>query len=466
MAEDGGKKEEEKLEFTPEGEALGYISLDQARVLAMRTAKESPGAYGRRFRNFPMAFEVVKDDETEDHYAVTLSFRPQGRFAGIPGQEQFFIEKEGGVAHRQVLSLPVAEGGRHLPVVPIAIGLVAVATAAALGVVLVGGGGSGEGDGNEAPVPTVAAAPTSTQVRPSPTVVPLAVILTPVSAPELTTEAALVPEPTRTPTPTLAPTPLPTSTSTPVPTPKPIPTLTPTKVRTPTVVAGSLSSSQSGSTPAYQLSNFHVFHTDLRSMEFKVDYIYSGEPGKMAFSVRVYREDEELPICLGESELSSENGAGTATMTASICPRVQLTDIISTNWVRVDMFSGSAHVLSEIFRSGRLWLPSLAAPAVLTPTRLPAATLAPTLTPTPVPTATAIPTPTPAVSSTLIQLTYFTFDSHKDDVLRIQGMPTEVKRYDVLGYYYWDYGRSRVTFDVASDRVTEWDNSGGNLKLQ
>ena len=39
MAEDQGK-EEEKFDFTPEGEAVGYISLDQARVLAMRHARE------------------------------------------------------------------------------------------------------------------------------------------------------------------------------------------------------------------------------------------------------------------------------------------------------------------------------------------------------------------------------------------------------------------------------------------
>ena len=38
MAEDQGK-EEEKFDFTPEGEAVGYISLDQARVLAMRHAR-------------------------------------------------------------------------------------------------------------------------------------------------------------------------------------------------------------------------------------------------------------------------------------------------------------------------------------------------------------------------------------------------------------------------------------------
>ena len=63
MVEDKGK-EEEKFDFTPEGEALGYISLDQARVLAMRTARETPGAYSPRFASVPMAFEVVEDEET------------------------------------------------------------------------------------------------------------------------------------------------------------------------------------------------------------------------------------------------------------------------------------------------------------------------------------------------------------------------------------------------------------------
>ena len=104
MVEDEGKKEEEKFEFTSEGESLGYISSDQARVLAMRTARESPGDYGRRLSGVSMAFEVVEEEDTEDHYVITLSFRPQGRFTGTPGQEQFFIEKEGAIAHRQVLS--------------------------------------------------------------------------------------------------------------------------------------------------------------------------------------------------------------------------------------------------------------------------------------------------------------------------------------------------------------------------
>ena len=56
MSEVGDK--EDKPEFTSEGETLGYISLDQAQILAMRTAREAPGAYGRRFARVPMAFEA------------------------------------------------------------------------------------------------------------------------------------------------------------------------------------------------------------------------------------------------------------------------------------------------------------------------------------------------------------------------------------------------------------------------
>ena len=127
MTQDEGKQEEDKLEFTPQGETFGYISMDQARVLAMQTARQTPGEYGRRFAEILMAFDVVEENETEDYYEVTLSFRPQGAFTGTPGQEQFFIEKEGSVAHRQVLSFPVV-ARRRLPVIPAAIVLVVVLT--------------------------------------------------------------------------------------------------------------------------------------------------------------------------------------------------------------------------------------------------------------------------------------------------------------------------------------------------
>jgi len=164
--QDAEKKEEEKFEFDAAGEALGYISLDQARVLAMRTARETPGAYGRRLRGVPMAFEVAGEEETEDHYVVTLSFRPEGEFAGTQGQEQFFIEKEGAVAIRQVLGLPRRAGERRFPVIPVAIGLLVVALVAVVGVVFAAGGLGGGGDEES---PSGALVPTST---PLPTTVP------------------------------------------------------------------------------------------------------------------------------------------------------------------------------------------------------------------------------------------------------------------------------------------------------
>ena len=243
MAEDGGQKDEEKLEFDSAGQGFGYISLDQARVLAMRTARETPGEYGRRFTNVPMAFEVVEDEETEDHYVVTLSVRPQGRFTGTPGREQFFIEKEGTVAHRQVLSLPVAERGRRFPLIPISIGLAAVVIAAVVFVVFVADR-SGSGEGEDSPVaglvPTITPAST---ITPAPvaliaTAVPTPTLAdTPPPAAEVTPEAVLTAEPVRIPTPTYIPTPTPTATTTPVPAPTTsILNSTPTTPPTPLVV--------------------------------------------------------------------------------------------------------------------------------------------------------------------------------------------------------------------------------------
>ena len=194
MAEDEGKQEE-KFDFTREGEALGYISLDQARVLAMRTAREAPGAYGRRFQDVPMAFEVADEDETEDHYVLTLSFRPEGAFTGAQGQEQFFIEKEGNVAVRQVLSLPAAVGGRRFPVIPAAIGLAVVVIAVVIGVVFATRGGSVDGEPTALVTPNPSASETGapptktrtstleTTIAPKPGPSPVSVSVPPPSVP-------------------------------------------------------------------------------------------------------------------------------------------------------------------------------------------------------------------------------------------------------------------------------------------
>ena len=109
MAEEESKKEEEKLEFTAEGEAVAYISLEQARLLALQTARDNAGFYGRRYATRSPVLEVVSSEEGEDFYYVVVSYRPSARFRGEPGSEQFTIDKTGAIELRQILTEPQPE---------------------------------------------------------------------------------------------------------------------------------------------------------------------------------------------------------------------------------------------------------------------------------------------------------------------------------------------------------------------
>ena len=51
MVEEEGKKDDQKLEFTPEGETFGYISLAQARVLALQDTRDNREIYWPPSRN-------------------------------------------------------------------------------------------------------------------------------------------------------------------------------------------------------------------------------------------------------------------------------------------------------------------------------------------------------------------------------------------------------------------------------
>ena len=105
MADEEGRKEGKKLEFTPEGEALGYISLDQAQVLARRHAQDNRDFYGR-FAKRELVWEELTAEESEDYYRVRLSYRPARWFRGQPGVELFVIDKTGPIELRQILSEP------------------------------------------------------------------------------------------------------------------------------------------------------------------------------------------------------------------------------------------------------------------------------------------------------------------------------------------------------------------------
>ena len=106
MAQEEEKKEEEKFELDSTGEALGYISLDQARVLAMEHARDNRDFYGRPYASRELVWEVSSQEESEDYYDIRLSYRPTEGFRGEPGLEQFTIDKTGPIRLRQILSQP------------------------------------------------------------------------------------------------------------------------------------------------------------------------------------------------------------------------------------------------------------------------------------------------------------------------------------------------------------------------
>ena len=65
-----------------------------------------------------------------------------------------------------------------------------------------------------------------------------------------------------------------------------------------------------------------------------------------------------------------------------------------------------------------------------------------------------------------VTATYFTRGSHQDDVLRLQGTPTDIQRYEALGRETWSYGLSRVTISARTRTVLDWSNHDGQLKVR
>jgi hypothetical protein len=55
----------------------------------------------------------------------------------------------------------------------------------------------------------------------------------------------------------------------------------------------------------------------------------------------------------------------------------------------------------------------------------------------------------------------FTRGSHGDDVLRLQGTPSDINRYPALGYEAWQYGYSQVKISTSTGRVIDISNPAG-----
>lgn len=60
-------------------------------------------------------------------------------------------------------------------------------------------------------------------------------------------------------------------------------------------------------------------------------------------------------------------------------------------------------------------------------------------------------------------LAYFTIGSSLDHVRRLQGTPTSITKFELLGQEIWTYGYSRITF--KNSRVQQYSNASYNLKV-
>ena len=104
--EDNGKGQNSQ----PAGSGGGFVSLEQARDIALGHARDDQGFYGGLWSKRPLAWLVLVAEEREDAYYVRLSYQPAQKFSGEPGVEAFIISKTGEVRSRSILSEPKGKG--------------------------------------------------------------------------------------------------------------------------------------------------------------------------------------------------------------------------------------------------------------------------------------------------------------------------------------------------------------------
>ena len=99
-----GEQEEEQPESQPSSGTGEFISLDQARGIALDHARENQDFYGRRYARMDLAWEVVSQEERADGYRVQLTYQLAHGFRGNAGVEEFTIDRQGSVQSRCIVS--------------------------------------------------------------------------------------------------------------------------------------------------------------------------------------------------------------------------------------------------------------------------------------------------------------------------------------------------------------------------
>ena len=99
---------EKRDEFDSAGEALGYISLDQALLEARRLVRQDEERYRQRLGWEEIVWMEASSDPREDSYRIVVQFRRPAR--GLreeqTGEEEFIFGLTGELRDRQVLLWP------------------------------------------------------------------------------------------------------------------------------------------------------------------------------------------------------------------------------------------------------------------------------------------------------------------------------------------------------------------------
>ena len=94
--------------FDSAGEAIAYISLDQAVLTARRLVREDEERYHHRLGWDTIVWTETDSEQREDSYRVVLQFRrpERGLREEQTGEEEFIFDLTGGLQDRQVLLWP------------------------------------------------------------------------------------------------------------------------------------------------------------------------------------------------------------------------------------------------------------------------------------------------------------------------------------------------------------------------
>lgn len=101
------KPELDRLRKVSERLTSNRLSLEKAKLVAIRFAQENKSVYAPNLVNTPLVWQVDSEKDGEEFYFIRLAYRPGGNFVGTPGLEEFVLDKSGKVEFRQVLSDPI-----------------------------------------------------------------------------------------------------------------------------------------------------------------------------------------------------------------------------------------------------------------------------------------------------------------------------------------------------------------------